>query len=70
MWRRFGGRDRTALLHSYGHALERYVPWSIMLRAVVRTAICETDLWKGARKPVSAVAMPSPAHAGPKPQYM
>jgi len=27
---------------------------------------CETDLWKGARKPVAAVS-PLPGHAGPKP---
>jgi len=52
--------------HSYGHALERYVPWSIMLRAVWRTESCETDLWKGARKPVTAVS-PLPPQAVPKP---
>ena len=39
-----------------------------MRRAVVSTESCETDLWKGARKPVSLVS-PLPAHAGPKPQY-
>ena len=37
-----------------------------MVRAVVRMESCETDLWKGARKPVRAVS-PLPPHAGPKP---
>ena len=42
------------------------MPWSIILLAVPKMETCETDLWKGARKPVVAVS-PLPAHAGPKP---
>jgi|SaaInlV_125m_DNA_1040241.scaffolds.fasta_scaffold02611_5 hypothetical protein len=38
-----------------------------MMRAVVSMESCEIDLWKGARKPVVAVSLPSPGHAGPKP---
>ena len=45
--------------HSYGHTLSRYVPWSIILRAVVSVAVCEKLAKKEVRK--------SP-HAAPKPQ--